>query len=56
MYKLDNFSIYVQTITLTVLAILSILVVGSGTLFSMIPTHLWLCYLDTGHPGPYSCR
>ena len=54
MYKLDSFTIYIQTFTLTVLAILSTLVVSGGALCCVLPMCLWLCHLGTGHPGPYS--
>ena len=54
MYKFHNFTIYIPTFNLTVLAILSILVVNFGALYCKLPTCLWMCHLSTGHPGPYN--
>ena len=42
MYKLDNFTIYIQTFTLTVLAILPTLVVSGKSLYC-VPPHACSC-------------
>ena len=43
---------YVITLTLTVLAILSKLIVSVRILNCVLPTWPWLCHLSTGHLGP----
>ena len=53
MCKLNSFTIYIQSLTLTALAILSTLVVGGVALYCVVPTWLWLWLFSTGHPGPY---
>ena len=54
MCKFYNLTTYIQTIILSVLAILSIVVVGGRALYCEFPTYLCLYHLVTGHLGPYS--
>ena len=53
MCLLDSITIYIQTLTLTVLAILSTLVVSGKAPCCVFPTCLQIFNLGTGHPGLY---
>ena len=53
MCKLHSFTIYIQTLSVTALEILSTLKVVGRALCFLLPKCLWLYYLGTGHPGPY---
>ena len=53
MGKLHNFTIYVPTLSVTVLSILSTLVVCGVAICYMLPTFLWLFNLGISHPVPY---
>ena len=52
MSKLDDFTNYIPTFNLTVLAILFTLV-GGGALCFVLPMYLWLSHLSIPHPGLY---
>ena len=54
MYKLHSFTIYIQTLTLIVLATLFTLTLSGRELHCVLIKCLWLCHLGTGYPGPYS--
>ena len=53
-YYYNYLTIYETFLTLSKLAILSILLLSVIVLYSMLPTCLWLCHLGVGHSGPYT--